>query len=238
MPSVNDKGTVNDLDKKANMLTSEKVKEYGLAAGAKAVGIAASKDFVLAPEGFKPTDIMEGCVSVIIVGYPIPQEAILGDPEGFIDIRNATNEKVNEIAKNVAKQIKADGYKAQTINGIGGKWVDGIQRGHTSLKHAAELAGLGVIGRNILLINPEYGSLLWFSAVFTNAELVPDERVRYDVCSGCNKCVEMCPAKALDDPASFKKKECANTMFKKMNGRWELVCYQCRKVCPHRFGIR
>ena len=38
------------------ILNSETVKEYGLNAGANVVGIAASKDFGLAPEGFKPSD--------------------------------------------------------------------------------------------------------------------------------------------------------------------------------------
>jgi hypothetical protein len=37
-------------------MNSETVKEYGLSAGASIVGIAASKDFDSAPEGFKPSD--------------------------------------------------------------------------------------------------------------------------------------------------------------------------------------
>ena len=45
-------------------LNSEIVKEYGLNAGASIVGIAASKDFGLAPEGFRPSDNLEGCISV------------------------------------------------------------------------------------------------------------------------------------------------------------------------------
>jgi len=46
-------------------LTSELVKEYALDAGAEVAGVAASKDFSLAPQGFKPADNMEECVSVI-----------------------------------------------------------------------------------------------------------------------------------------------------------------------------
>jgi len=34
------------------------VKEYGINAGANVIGIAASKDFVLAPDGFNPTDVL------------------------------------------------------------------------------------------------------------------------------------------------------------------------------------
>lgn len=219
-------------------LNSEIVKGYGLNAGASVVGIAASKDFHLAPDGFKPADVLEGCLSAIILGAPVPQEAILKDPIGFIDIRNELNEKMTGIAKNVAKQIKGEGYKASAINGMGGKWVDGKHFGHISLKHAAELAGLGIIGKNYLLINPQYGTLLWFSAVLTDADLIPDEKAQYAVCNNCSKCVEMCPSKALDNLPVFGKKECAGTMFKKINGKLEINCFLCRKVCPHCFGIK
>ena len=217
-------------------LSSEIVKKYGLDAGASVTGIAASKDFAPAPEGFRPSDNLEGCVSVVVLGAPVSQEAILKDPSGFIDIRNALNEKMTDIAKNVAKKIKAQGYKAKAINRMGGKWVNGMQFGHISLKHAAELAGLGIIGKNYLLYNPEYGNLLWFSAVLTDANLIPDKKAKINICNKCNKCVDACPSKALDDLPLFNKKKCADTVFKKINGRWEIMCFLCRKVCPHRFG--
>ena len=114
---------VTNLAKKSlTELNSEVVKEYGLNAGASVVGIAASKDFTLAPTGFKPSDSLEGCLSVVVLGVPLPKEAILKDTTiGFIDIRSELNEKMTDIAKNVAKQIKANGYKTKVINGLGGK---------------------------------------------------------------------------------------------------------------------
>ena len=57
-------------------LNSETVKEYGIQAGASVVGIAASKDFGLAPEGFKPSDNLEGCRSVIVLGTAFPKETL------------------------------------------------------------------------------------------------------------------------------------------------------------------
>ena len=81
------------------------------------------------------------------------------------------------------------------------------------MKHAVELAALGIIGRNYLLTNPQYGNLLWFSAVLTDAELAPDERLQSALCSDCNVCVDMCPSKALDKPTSFGRKVCTDYMF-------------------------
>jgi epoxyqueuosine reductase QueG len=226
------------MGKIANELSSEIVKKYGLNAGASVVGIATAGDFGSAPEGYKPLDVLEGCLSVIVLGFPVPKEAILEDNTiGYIDIRNAINEKMNNAAKDVAKRIKADGYKTKAISGMGGKWIDGKTFGTISLKHAAELAGLGVITRNYLLTNPQYGNLLWFSAVLTDADLTPDKKAPDIDCESCNICVETCPAKALDNyPASFEKKGCADTVFKRINGKWEITCFLCRKVCPYRFG--
>jgi len=219
------------------MLTSETVKEYALSAGAAVAGIAAACDFDAAPEGYRPTDALEGCASVIVIGAPITKEAVLADDMiGFIDIRSALNKELKETVKQVAKQIKAAGYTVRAIGGMDGKWVDGSTRGPISLKHAAELAGLGVIGKNYLLTNPEHGNLLWFSAVLTDAELTPDPKLAINFCGNCNRCVSSCPIHALDTHGSVIKKACSKQVFKQINKKWEIMCFLCRKVCPHRFG--
>ena len=221
-----------------NKLSSEIVKEYGINAGASVVGIASAKDFRLAPKGFKPADNLEGCLSVIVLGAPSPKE-VLRDTVEYTANRNAMLAKMSEMAKETAKRIKADGYKVKAISAAGGKWLEGDGRkeqfGFISLKHAAELAGLGVITKNYLLTNPEYGSLLWFSAILTDADLVPDKKVQYDFCKNCSKCVEMCPSGALNNPASFGKKACSQ-FFTMANKKLEIKCFLCRKVCPHGLG--
>jgi epoxyqueuosine reductase QueG len=212
---------------KTSEINSEIVKECGLNAGASVVGIAAAKDFGLAPKGKKPSDALKDCLSVVVLGAPFPQVALLKNSIEYTKIRNGMVTKMNRVAKEVTKQIQDKGYKAVIVVGVGGK---------ISLKHAAELAGLGVIGRNYLLTNPEYGNLLWFSAVLTDADLIPDKKAEYIVCDNCNKCVKICPSKALDNPAAFGRKVCFETCFKQVNGKWEINCFLCRKVCPYRLG--
>ena len=221
-------------------LTSAMVKEYGINAGANAVGIAASSDFNLAPDGFKPTNVLPECRSVIVLGATFPPEA-LNDSGQYTASRNEMTAAMTDMAKKVAKQIKAAGYKTKAISAVGGKWVDGDGRkeqfGHISLKHAAELAGLGIIGKNYLLTNPQYGNLIWLSAVLTDAQLAPDEKLENTMCENCNKCVEACPAGALDDIASFGKKGCSQ-FFKIENKALVIKCFLCRTICPNRFGIQ
>ena len=228
---------VHVMAKQKIELNSEIVKEYGIDAGANVVGIAASKDFSSAPEGFKPSDNLEECASVIVLGAasPDPKE-VLANPEIYTANRNAMLTAMTETAKKVAKRIKADGYKAVAISAIGSKTVNGKSCGHISLKHAAELAGLGLITKNYLLTNPQYGNMLWLSAVLTDANLTPDKKLKSNICKSCGKCVKECPEKALDDLASFKRKECSK-YFVIENRKLLIKCYQCRKTCPHCLGI-
>jgi len=220
-------------------INSSIVKKYGMDAGANIVGIAASKDFGLAPDGFKPTDVLPQCFSVIVLGAAFSPE-VLNDITEYTTSRNAMLTAMTKMAKEVAKRIKADGYKTKVISAAGGKWVEGDGRkeqfGYISLKHAAEIAGLGVIGKNYLLTNPQYGNLLWFSAVLTDAELMPDEKAQSTMCDNCNKCVEACPAGALDDLASFGKKGCSK-FFTIEDRKFKIKCFLCRTICPFRFGI-
>ena len=222
-------------------INSSVIKQYGFDGGASVVGIAAASDFTHAPDGFKPTDVLENCLSVIVLGIPFSRETLdLGSLE-YTQCRNAILTKMTDVAKIVAKRItKESGHKAKAISATGGKWAEGDGRkehfGYISLKHAAELAGLGVITRNYLLTSPEHGNLLWFSAVLTDAGLTPDEKLqRGDFCENCNRCVESCPSGALDNPASFGRKQC-DRFFVMENKRFVIKCFRCRAVCPYRFG--
>lgn len=216
------------------------VKKYGLEAGANVVGIASSKDFGLAPDGFRPTDVLPECYSVIVLGATFSSE-VLNDIAEYTASRNLMLTAMTDMAKVVAKRVKADGYLTKVISAAGGRWVDGDGRkeqfGYISLKHAAEIAGLGVIGKNYLLTNPQYGNLLWFSAVLTNAELIPDKKEQFPICDDCNKCVEACPVGALDDLSSFGKKGCSSH-FKIENRKFLIKCFLCRKICPYSFGVK
>jgi epoxyqueuosine reductase QueG len=209
------------------------IRRFGINAGASVVGIAASSDLDSAREGFRPSDLLEGCLSVIVLGVPHPRDA-LNDIDVYTAVRTAILNKMTEMAKIVAKQITDSGHKAKAISASGGKTMNGGIFGHISLKHAAEFAGLGNIARNFLLINPDYGNLLWLSAVLTDAELIPDKRIQFGFCDNCNKCVDVCPSGALDDPASFGKEECFQ-FYKMANNKLMIQCFSCRTVCPYCF---
>jgi len=61
-------------------------------------------------------------------------------------------------------------------------------------------AGLGDLGRNGLLITPEFGPRLRLSKVVTDLPLVADTPVDFGVtefCTVCKKCADMCPSRSI-----------------------------------------
>lgn len=223
----------------ATDLTSAVVKEYCTDAGAQVAGIASAESFGTAPKGFKPADVLSECRSVIVLGAAMPS-GVLNDIDEYTASRNAMIASMTSMARKVAKRITKDGFKTKVISATGGKWAetaDGKKehRGNISLKHAAEIAGLGVIGKNYLLTSPQLGNLIWLSAVLTDAELEPDKKAEFVMCGGCNKCVEACPVGALKDPAAFGRKDCAK-FFKIEDKRLRIKCFKCRTVCPYVSG--
>jgi epoxyqueuosine reductase len=73
-----------------------------------------------------------------------------------------------------------------------------IEFGGAFLKDSAHLAGLGVIGKNNLLVTPEYGTRVRLRGIFIEAELEPTGPLDFDPCNGCDMpCHRACPRDAF-----------------------------------------
>ncbi len=64
-------------------------------------------------------------------------------------------------------------------------------------KMAATCAGLGWIGKNGLLISPEYGPRLSLATILTDAPLKAGKPYAKSLCGSCSLCVEYCPSRAI-----------------------------------------
>ena len=73
-----------------------------------------------------------------------------------------------------------------------------VERGGLYMKDAAVLAGLGCIGRNNLLLTPQYGPRQRLRVLLTDAELPSTGGPAYDPCAGCPApCRATCPQDAF-----------------------------------------
>lgn len=221
----------------------DKIKQEILSFGADVCGVANIDRFTAAPEGFSPKDIYKECKSVIVFGMSLPKgltkvdsRLIYGHFNSFIcsEVDRIALKGAGFIEQSfgvMAVPLPCDGpyeyWEKDTLTG----------KGLISMKHAAVQSGLGQLGKNSLLLNPQYGNLLTIGAILTNLELVSDEPCA-DVCiEGCQKCVDSCPMRAITDGVVNQRLCRTHTYGKTERGFDTVDCNQCRVVCPRKYGL-
>jgi epoxyqueuosine reductase QueG len=103
------------------------------------------------------------------------------------------------------------------------------------LKLSAYEAGIGVYGKQGIIIHPELGSRIRLGAIATSAMLPPDGRlIGFDPCASCEECLKACPAQAFDRsvsyPASYTREKC--TVTRARIAKRGLYCHNCYAACP------
>lgn len=109
-------------------------------------------------------------------------------------------------------------------------------------KTAANLGGLGWIGKSGLLITQEFGPRIRLATVLTDMELPISDNIQNKGCGGCSECRDMCPAMAIKGVnwhEGIKRSEIvdAEACSKYMNANFKhigrgSVCGICMRVCP------
>jgi epoxyqueuosine reductase QueG len=108
--------------------------------------------------------------------------------------------------------------------------------GHLSHRAMGELAGMGWRGRNNLLVNPRYGSMVRYATVLTDMDL-PERGIEeeYAGCGKCRACITVCPVDAIhEDAAAFELDRCAAQLrrFSRDEKLNTMICGLCIRVCP------
>ncbi len=225
------------------MINADFIKEKALQKGADLCGIAPISRFEKAPKGFHPRDIFPDCRSIIVFASRFPLstlQAVSNSP--YTIVRNKMVERLDQISFSFSCDLEREGVISIPIPSSDPyDFWDQEQnhgRGILSLKHSAELAGLGRIGKNTLLINEQFGNMIWLGAILIDIDLESDAIVTTDICKKCKVCLESCPQKALTGKTIIQKlcREKSTTFTD--GGGWVLSCNICRKVCPHYKGIK
>ena len=224
------------------VLDAAEVKKLAADLGADLCGIAPVDRFGKAPKGFHPGDVLSGCQSVVVVALRFSHSTLEARTTvPYTVVRNQLSAEVDRLSVRLARQLEESGAVAVPVGAIGPDEYDAATdrfRGIISLKHSAELAGLGRIGKNTLLINDRFGNMIWLGAVITDAKLEADPLAAYEACiEDCSLCRDSCPVGALDGEL-LDQRRCHEHAFGPLNGgEWRIKCNTCRKICPHCKGI-
>ena len=82
-----------------------------------------------------------------------------------------------------------------------------IEQGGVFLKDAAVMAGLGCLGKNNLLVTPQFGPRIRLRAMLTSAVLPPTDPIEFDPCIDCSMpCRKTCPQNAFGSKIYSAKK--------------------------------
>ena len=110
-------------------------------------------------------------------------------------------------------------------------------------RELAQRAGLGWIGKNSMLINPQAGSTFFLAEILLGIQLEPDQSFSTDHCGTCNRCITACPTDCILPDRTLDSRRCISYLtieqrdeipeeLRSKMGNWIFGCDICQQVCP------
>ena len=226
------------------MIDSAAVKALALSLGAEQCGIARADSFLEAPEGFRPRDIYPPCRSVVVFLKAMPAAITqAANPAPYSSAAYLLYAELDRLGLDLVRALERRGVPAVPLpcDTPYLHWDEATQHGMgiLSLRHAAQLAGLGRLGRNTLLMNEELGNLGYIGAVLTAAELEPDPPLEGCPCpEDCRICQDACPENALIGKTVIQARCRPRSIVDAGRDFSIYSCHLCRSKCPRSAGTR
>jgi len=205
-------------------------------AGVVSIGASTPKEFKK-----KISTLLPEAKSVVVMGKEIYREVVallkpskeVGDAEGgdlFGPHSAYLDGQLNNALYNLANFLRNEGYRSLPLPAAGCPTDMRSLTAVFSYKHAAQLAGLGTMGKNSLLITPEYGPRVRLACLLTEAAVEASPMSSKEYCAHCNKCIQACPAQALLPPEGAEVYN-MNKFACRAYRQTGLTCGVCIKVC-------
>jgi len=225
------------------MISKDQVKKTAFDCGADLFGVASIDRFGQAPEGFHPRDVYSRTESVIVIAIRLPSETLFAEnPVPYTHMNTLAMRKMDSVVFSISSKLDRMGLKNVLIPTDDPylHWNEALQEGRAilSLRHAGVLAGLGKLGRNNLLINRTFGSMIQIGALLTSEKYESDPFADYEVCrEHCGICIANCPRKALTGETVIQKNCRPLSNCRTDKGFNIKKCFECRKLCPSVLGV-
>ena len=188
-----------------------------------------------------PREILPECKSILVLATPYYSSPLpLGEELGVRvasyargeDYHNVLPARMEELVRFIEEQVARpikNRYYTDT--------------GPILERDLAQRAGIGWIGKNTCLINPQQGSYFFLSEIFLDLELEPDPPFVTDHCGTCARCITACPTNCILPNRTLDATRCISYLtielkddipieLREKIGNWVFGCDICQMVCP------
>jgi epoxyqueuosine reductase QueG len=168
-------------------------------------GIGSASKMANELPGHRPEDLLQGAQSLICFGIPVPYGVYQMPTYGLDTVWRSQNlhyRCLDTLSIHFAALLEDNGERAVPIYGCMPLGVNqkGDVVGYLNQIRMGEVTGIGVVGKNGLLINSHFGARLMLGGVLTTAVLpamcYPDAD-EPGCPPGCRICADACPVKAI-----------------------------------------
>lgn len=187
-----------------------------------------------------PRHVLEGVQSILMLGlrYRTVEPAAPGAGEGRVS-RYAWGRDYHDLIRARLHRL-ADFHRRlrpqAAVRGV-------VDTAPLLEREFAQMAGLGWIGKNTLLLNRQFGSWLFLAALLTSEPLDYDQPHGRGHCGTCRACLDACPTGALVDAGQLDARRCISYLTIELRdtvpralrepiGPWLFGCDACQEVCP------
>ncbi len=215
------------LSKSEKESLTEEVTEFVFLHGGNIIGFADPQHYKKYSPNRSPEKFLSGAKTVILIGIHLVDNFldIWMEHKSWRGARSFTDEILARIAYQTALFLERKGFRSEVVSYQPGLF----------LKDTGAIAGTGFIGKNNLLIVPEYGPRIRLRALVTEAPLNCGKPVvENSRCVNCTICIDACPAGALAEGKYFQNL-CYPYCQENLEAWAEkafLWCTICSDVCP------
>jgi epoxyqueuosine reductase len=191
----------------------------------------------------RPQLLVPGTLSIISVRYDYfppgddPQGILKQETLGYIsryalgrDYHKVLRARLKLLAQWIEQQAEAHGYRI---------FVDSAP---VLEKPIAQKAGLGWVGKHSNLLSRDAGSWFFLGEIYTDIPL-PSDLPSQNHCGSCDRCVEICPTRAITAPYVLDARRCISYLtielqgaipaeLRPLMGNRIYGCDDCLLVCP------
>jgi epoxyqueuosine reductase len=188
-----------------------------------------------------PQKLLPGAKSIIVIGLNYYQQKPAAKKEQGLVARYAHGRDYHKVIRSILKKVET--YLREKEPAVKTKIC--VDSAPLFEKYYAVKAGLGFIGKNTTVINPQIGSFFVLGEMITDLELVYDKPMPGS-CGTCERCLAACPTKALTAPKKLDARRCVSYLTIEKKGsipaaykpalktsRYIFGCDICQEVCPY-----